>query len=287
MTKDIGTSQDALTVFEKAIEIRKALASEPDADDKIKLDFARNLDSAAVLIEGMHWLPAKPRFDEALEIVKKLKPLADMTEPLYLVEARINHNIGWWYHGMNKEKEAVAWLRKSCEIVDQSLKSRPPGKLSLADKESLVFLVNTLNSLSGPLGIMGKHSESLQDQERALEILSSLARTDPDDPAVRNGIGATHYNIAALYRSMARTNEALRSFQAGLDVLDKLVNEYPAILEDTAASRPEVPQRLRRTSLESLGQPTQARRLLSAGTRRLGKSGFDCYNPGPLGRSTD
>jgi eukaryotic-like serine/threonine-protein kinase len=231
LTKDIGTSQDALTVFEKAIEIRKGLASEPDADDKIKLDLARNIHSAAVLIEGMHWLPAKPRFDEALEIVKKLKHLEGMTEPLFLVEARINHDIGWWYHGMNKEKEAVAWLRKSCEIVDKSLESKPPGKLSLADKESLVFLANTLNALSGPLGMMGKHAESLKDQERALEILPSLAQTDPDDPTVRNSIGATHFNVGALYRSMARPNEALRSFQAGLDVLDKLVNEYPAIVE--------------------------------------------------------
>ena len=43
ITGQIGTSNEALDVVRKAIAIRRGLATEPDADDTIRLDLARNL----------------------------------------------------------------------------------------------------------------------------------------------------------------------------------------------------------------------------------------------------
>ena len=43
LTGDIGTTNEALEVVRKAIAIRRDLAGEPDADDTIRLDLARNL----------------------------------------------------------------------------------------------------------------------------------------------------------------------------------------------------------------------------------------------------
>ena len=101
----------------------------------------------------------------------------------------------------------------------------------MPDKESLAFLVNTFNALSGPLGAVGKISESLKDQERALEITRKLAETDPNDPMIMNSQGVTYFNIGGLNRSMARPAEALTAFHTGLHVFDKLVEDYPAIVE--------------------------------------------------------
>jgi tetratricopeptide (TPR) repeat protein len=232
LTIDIGNSQEALAVFRKAINVRRALAAEPAADDPIKLDLARNLRSGGFLLEGMSdRSAARTAYEEALAIVKALRPAEGMTEPVYRVEARITQSIGWLLHAMGQEEEAVARLRKACEILDRGIAPAPRGTGPRPDKESRILLANTLNALSGPLGAVGRLSESLADQQRALEITRDLVGDDPDDVTILNSYPVTYFNIGGLYRSMARPSEALSAFRAGLDVLEKLVKEYPAIVE--------------------------------------------------------
>src|SRR5262249_34230606 len=52
-----------------------------------------------------------------------------------------------------------------------------------------------------------------------------------DDLMIRSNTASTYYNIGGLYRSMARPAKAFTAFRAGLDVLEKLVNDYPAVVE--------------------------------------------------------
>ena len=67
-------------------------------------------------------------YDEALAIIKRLKPTAGMTEPIYRVEGRIHHAVGWLYHLMGKEEESVKWLRKSCEILEKGIAASAGGE---------------------------------------------------------------------------------------------------------------------------------------------------------------
>jgi eukaryotic-like serine/threonine-protein kinase len=232
LTIDIGNSKDALAVFDKAIEVRRALAREPSSDDKVKLDLARSLRSGGYVLEGIPDRPAaKLRYEEALGIVQKLNPARDMTEALYLVEARITHAIGWLNHVNGKEEEALAWLRKSCEIVEKGLAANARESGPTRETEALVFLSNTLNAISGPLGGLGRTAESLADQQRALEVLRRASDVEPDNPTILNGRASTYFNIGGLYRSMGRPSDSLQAFRAGLDVLEKLVSDYPAIVE--------------------------------------------------------
>src|SRR5262249_32482053 len=162
---------------------------------------ARNLRSGGFLQEGISDRSAAlTSYEKALAIVKGLKPADGMTEPIYRVESRITESIGWLYHVMGKEEESVAWLRKACEITHKGIASRPAGTGSPSDKESLLLLVNTLNALSGPLGAVGRLAEALADQQRALAITCELARDDPDDVTILNGLAVTYFNIGGLYR---------------------------------------------------------------------------------------
>jgi serine/threonine-protein kinase len=232
LTIDVGTSHDALAVVRKAIQVRRELASEPGAGDTIRLDLARNLRSGGFLLEGISdRTAAMAAYQEALAIVKELRPAGGMTEPVYRVEARITHSIGWLYHGLGREDEAIVWLRKACEILDRGMASTPRGARPRPDRESLLLLANTLNALSGPLGAIGRLPESLVDQRRALEVMQTVAEDDPDDPTILNGVATTYFNIGGLYRSMARPAEAFPAFRAGLDVLEKLVADYPAVVD--------------------------------------------------------
>ena len=232
LTSSVGSSKEALAVIQKAIDVRRSLATEPGSNDAIKLDLARNLRTSGIALEEMSNRAAgMAAYQEALALVTTLKPADGMTEPLYRVEAQVTHSIGWSHHTVGKEEEAVAWLRRSAEIVEKAIASSPSRAGSVPDKESLLFLVNTFNSLSGPLGALGRTTESLQDQERALEITQRLADADPGDPEILNARAATYFNVGGLYRSKSREAEAFAAFRAGLDASEKLVDEYPAIIE--------------------------------------------------------
>jgi serine/threonine protein kinase/tetratricopeptide (TPR) repeat protein len=232
LTIDIGNSKEAVAVFQKAIEVRRALVEKSGGDDKIKLDLARNLRSSGFLLEGISDRQAAlAAYEEAMAIVKRLRPADGMTEPIYRVEARITESLGWLNHVNGKEEESVAWLRRACEILDNGIASRPAGATSPSEKESRLQLVNTLLALSGPLGALGRPSESLANQQRALRVTQELAVDDPDDTTILYDLAGTNFNIGLTYRSMARPVEAFSAFRAGLDVLGRLVNDYPAIVE--------------------------------------------------------
>jgi tetratricopeptide (TPR) repeat protein len=231
LTRDIGKYSDALAVVEKAIQVRRELASEPGAGDAIKLELARNLTTRGWLLEAMAGRGNPASYEEALAIVKNLRPADGMTEPLYRVESRITARIGWTYHMLYREEEAVTWLRKASEILERAIASGPPGTSSRPDKESALELVSALHSLSGPLAALGRHSEALAVQQRVLEVLGMTRDEDLGDPAIRHSRGATYTNIGAVYQGMNRPTAAISAFRAGLDVLDKLVSEYPAVEE--------------------------------------------------------
>jgi eukaryotic-like serine/threonine-protein kinase len=232
LTISIGDARDALAIYRKAIEVRRALAEGPGATDAIKLDLARNLRSAGFVLEGMSDRPAaRASYDEAAAIVKTLRPADGMTEPVYLVEGRILQSIGWWYHASANEKESVIWLRRACEVVENGLASRPRGPVSAQDKEALLSLATMLHALSGPLNALGRAVESLPDQERALRIARELAATDPTDPQVRISHAVSYFNMGGCLRSQDRWSDAFSAYRAGADIAEKLADEYPGIVD--------------------------------------------------------
>jgi tetratricopeptide (TPR) repeat protein len=230
LTIDIGNFKNALAVYQQAIDVRRRLARESADDERTRLDLARNLQSAGFLLEGMsEQRQAMALYEESLAIAKALKPVEGMTEPPYLVESKALYSIGWLNHTMGKEEEAAKLLRQSAEINEKGI-AATAGRAG-PDKDSYLFLVSTLNSLTGPLAGVAKWTESLDHENRALEFSRKLIDAYPQDPWVQISYGSTFFNLGVTYRSLSRNSQAFAAFRAGLDIMDKLVAEYPAIVE--------------------------------------------------------
>ena len=209
LTGDIGTTNEALEVVRKAIAIRRGLVGEPDADDTIRLDLARDLNvQGGRLVSLSDRKAARASYEEALAIARKLKPTDGMTEPVYLVEARAMAGIGWLLYAEGEAEQSIIWLRRAFEVVERAIASRPAGPADPVSRESLLFAANTIQSLSGPMYSLGRYSEALADERRTLEMVSKAAdAADRDDPAFRLSKAASHANIGALLRSLNRPEE--------------------------------------------------------------------------------
>jgi tetratricopeptide (TPR) repeat protein len=232
LTIEIGDSKEALAIVQKAINIQRGLAQELNSDDTNKFDLARSLRYSGFLLEGLSNLePAMAAYKDSLALVKPLKPATGMTEPLYRVEAMATMNIGWLNHVLGKEEESVTWMRRACDILEKGIASNPGPAGSAPDKESLLLLVNSLNSLAGPLAAMGVKSETHKDQIRALEVTQKLVDAYPDEPTVLISRASTYINIGSSGRDLVRSADAFSAFRAGEEIVDKLVTEYPAIID--------------------------------------------------------
>ena len=170
-------------------------------------------------------------YDEALAIIKRLKPDAAMTEPIYRVEGRIHHAVGWLYHLMGQEEESVDRLRKSCEVLEKGISASQGGTTSPVDRQSRLLLAGSLNAIAGPLGTLGRQSEALAAQYQALEVQQKLSADDPNDLKLQSGAALTQFNIGGLLRSLSRPAEAFLAFRAGLTVFQRLVKDSPAVVE--------------------------------------------------------
>ncbi len=231
LTGEIGTTNEALEVVRKAIAIRRDLADDPDADDTIRLDLARDLTAQG---SHLHILSdrkaARASYEEALAIAGKLKPTDGMTEPVYLVEARVMARIGWLLHAEGDAGQSIIWLRRAFEVVQRAIASRPAGSADPVSRESLLFAANTIQSLSGPMFSLGRYAEALADERRTLEMVSKAAdAADRDDPAFRLSNAASHANIGTFLRSLNRPEEALSANRSALAVAEALVEDFPAI----------------------------------------------------------
>ncbi len=232
LTISIGDSKDALGVFQKALAVRRTLAHERGGDDNVELDVVRNLRSIGVLLETVgDRSAAMASYDEALAIIERLRPDAAMTEPIFRVEGRIHHAVGWLYHLMGQEEESVNWLRKSCEVLEKGIAASQGGTTSPVDMQSRLLLAGSLNAIAGPLGTLGRLSESLAAQYQALEVQQKLAAHDPNDLKLQSGVALTQFNIGGLHRSLSRPAEALLAFRAGLTVFQRLTKDSPAVVE--------------------------------------------------------
>jgi tetratricopeptide (TPR) repeat protein len=227
LTRNIGRTKEALEVLEKAVNVRRGLASEPGASDAVKLDLARSLRSYASELEIHDPKAAEAPMLEALSIANGLKPSNGMTEPLFRVRGKIAYGLGWYYHYVSKEELSADWLRQSAEIFEEGLASSGGSAL---DVQSLRELVNTHNARTGPLNTLLRTPEALEGLKRANEVGRLLLAHDPDQPIDRNQFATTYYDMGVSFHFLGRHAEAFAAFRAGMDVLDPLVQEYPAHL---------------------------------------------------------
>jgi serine/threonine-protein kinase len=230
--QDIGKFPDALKVFENAVAVRRPLAVEPGADDRVKLDLARNLRSCGFIQESKGDRDAaRASYEEALALVQDLRPVEGMTQPLYTVKARIVHSLGWLEHAYGREHEAEKRLREAVEIMDRELAARPINSAPDRDLDDYLEMVSTINSIVGPAAAQGKYAQSLDDLQLANRIVSAVVDRKPGSPRARQLLGSTQGNMAAMHQSLGRPVEALAAYRAGAGTLEILIAEYPALFE--------------------------------------------------------
>ncbi len=296
LTAKIGDQAAALETHEKGLAIRRELASAPATGVEARLDVARSLYAAGVLIVATaRTSEALARFDEARDLLESLPLSGPDSDDRRHWLGQVYNQIGAVHRSMGKTADAMAAFRQALTIrqkladenpndtkfrsrlanahnniclvltdTDESLESYRRSmaiQQKLADENPTVTdfrrnLANTQCNIGRELSSIGKTAEALDIHRQALAIRRKLVNDNPAVTEFRRYLAQSHNEIGSLLRNAGKIDEALESYREALAILQKLADENPAV--STFRSSLAYSHELIGVYLMDLGRPSEA-----------------------------
>jgi tetratricopeptide (TPR) repeat protein len=189
---DQGEYEDAITFYDKAIEIYKKKLPPND------LSFASFYNNIGNVYRNMGDYPkALSSYEKAHEIKQQSLPPNDLSF------ASFYNNIGNVYLNMGDYPKALSSYEKALEIKQQSL---PPNHPDLA---------SSYNNIGVVYDSMGDYPKALSSYEKALEIKQQSL--PPNHPS----LAMSYNNIGSLHGQMEECTKALPYFEKALEIDQK------------------------------------------------------------------
>jgi serine/threonine protein kinase len=219
----IGSHTEALQAHQHALDVRRAIAAEDQADDDTKVEVGRSLIAIGwLLCRSGHDGQALASFAEARMI------LSEVTGPgTARDEAEHEMARGYWCMGMallqgGGAHEALAAFEQGISIEEALLAARP-DRLDSRRILSWCYL-----DAGNVLVKEGRYTEGLRAYEHSRQIKQKLADDHPDVDEFRRDVAIDEGNIAIALREMERYQDALEGFRKAQGILQGLAAKYPA-----------------------------------------------------------
>jgi tetratricopeptide (TPR) repeat protein len=225
LTDKIGDKKEALADHRKALGLRRELAAAEGADVETRLDVARSLEKASLLLRATgDSAAALAALDEQRELAERLEA-EHPTDAVRSVQAQSHNSIAVEQYHAGKREEALTAQRRALAILQKLADANP------AVTEFQRELATSHNHIGVLLIETGKPEEALTVFRKALGICQKLADTNPAVTEFQLGLAFIHDNIGALFYDTGKPEEAVLSQRKALAIFQKLVDGNPAITE--------------------------------------------------------
>jgi tetratricopeptide (TPR) repeat protein len=221
---DLGRHEEALNVYEEAIDIiRKFTSMRPET---FRPNLAGSLNNLGSILSALG------RREEALIAVKEAldihRQLAQSHQEAFLPDlAGSLNNLGFFLRDLGRREEALNATQEALDIRRKLAQSHP--------EDFLPDLAASLNNLGSFLGDLGHWDETLNAIQEAVEIRRQLSQSRPE--AFRPDLAKSLNNLGNRLSDLGRWDEALIAAQEALDIHRQLAQSRPeAFLPELAAS---------------------------------------------------
>jgi serine/threonine-protein kinase len=238
LTAKIGSKLDALAAHNKALAIRRELASLPRASIEAKLDVARSLLASGLLQEETGETDgALKTYQEARTIAEGLEAAGRTNDSILIVLATAHHRIGFLFQRTGKLEHALAEYAKATSLRQRLASANPKVTEFQSD------LALTYNNTGSLLLSLGRPAESLAAHQSALVIRQALVAANPNATQFQSDLASSHGGLAALLESTGTVAEALAAQEAARAILQALVDANPNVSQfqsDLAATHDRI-----------------------------------------------
>ena len=221
LTSRIGSKEEALAIHRKALDLRQALAREPDAGPEAPAAVGLSHQAIGRVLRDMG------RAEEALAAHTEGLPLVGAWAKARPGNTQAQHDLQMSYNGM---VHALAGLGRpeKMKVNDEMIAFLEP--LARANPTNTWARIELARGYfdrgAGYIG-SGRPAESLAALEQARAILQEVLESQPDDFGARRLLGLIHNGIGECLRSLGQPADALASFEKSRDMLGSLIKAYP------------------------------------------------------------
>lgn len=222
----IGESRQALTVLRKALDVRRALAAEADADFETRLDLARTLGAlGSVLTLTGDSAGALEAFEEQRALARSLEETHANSNDVQAVLAQSWSSIGEALRARGKTAPAREAWRKAAAIRQKLADANP------ADPKYQIELARSCSDLGVQVGMSWTElEEALPYDKKGVEILKKLVDRYPT-------VAEYQFRLATGYKDVGwaeshflwKPLEALVALNKSLELYQALITTYPAV----------------------------------------------------------
>jgi tetratricopeptide (TPR) repeat protein/predicted Ser/Thr protein kinase len=222
LTDKIGDKKEALTVYRRALALRRELAAEPGADVETRLNVARTLQKVGDLLSTTGSAAALPVYQEERDIAAGLEAETP-TDAVRCVLGQSYDGIAVSLHYLGKLDGALAAKGKALAIL-QPLAEANPTATEFQSKLGKSYM-----QLGAWHWETGKLKEALESDQRAITAFQKLVNAQPTVSEFQQELAVSYTNLGTAQYQAGRPLEAIKSHEQAFTIQQHLVDANPAV----------------------------------------------------------
>jgi non-specific serine/threonine protein kinase/serine/threonine-protein kinase len=219
---NMGDSEAALASYQKALNIREALARDA-ADRQTRLDlWSSYFNVGQIHRETSNTRAALEYHAKAYDIVSGLVKAQPDDPDLLRALARTAVTRAHTFEQAGRVSESLATAREALALHERLLKADPASRAGRSE------LATDIGRVGIALLRLGNEVDALRHAERRIGIARELTAADPANVAYRRGLSTAHLQLGQALTRNGDVAGAVREQRAALDIRRALSKEDPA-----------------------------------------------------------
>ena len=230
ISRELDTTQDALSAYEKSRELYERLARDHPED-------ALFLNELAKTVRAIGRVQARNQStDQRAEATRSFQRSIELGErlvrehPNHPKAAEFQRDLAWSYNnlGLLQQGAAQSALRsyQKALVLWRQLVEDHPEVIEFQNGKA-----RTLGNQGWQLLKSGDFAGAAESNQNAADILEQLVRNDSKDTGLRSALVDTLDSLGFIYDVSNQPAKAFATYQRGLAVAEPLARENPAVLE--------------------------------------------------------
>jgi serine/threonine protein kinase len=223
LLSNLGSLSDALAAYQKAVEMREAIARATPDDQGNQTELARVLGHTAYVCRELgHWDDAERLYKRALSMWESLCR-AHPADPVMLRAAAWSHaNLGAVHLAKNQPQEALRQHQRALQIREGLLRERPAEPSLQSEFASIHY------DLALAFSAADRFPEAINAIQRSVEIQDAVLSADPTFENARDQLARALVTCGRLLHHAGRPADSLRHYHRALGILERRARETPS-----------------------------------------------------------
>jgi serine/threonine-protein kinase len=224
ITSEIGSKEEALRSYERALEIRQTLTVLKPNAPLVQRDLARAYSQVGDVQRALgRSRESLHSHEQALETRLALARTGSETAGLQDDLANNYLSLGSLQGMIGQPSQALSSYERALEILRRLVDADP------SDKRSQDALAKVWLNMGNLHRRTAHYPDAMNSYQQARALWQRLAETDPYDPYAQRRVADCHFNIGVLQSDMGLQSESLRSNERAIEIRRKLVDEHPSV----------------------------------------------------------